>query len=177
MSAQGVSPGRSTVSIASKRDGSGQSVAPASSDRQGSSRGRHPLRRHAMVCGLCDDVGVCGEEVSEYDDWQRRQPLPAWQSIELGTADDPAAAALDVQRCSVTPAVLPGWRADCAPLPDLWAPFLYNASVPCWRTLARRTPHILGSAAGATRLSCGRGIAAQRCPQNSIAQCGQMKIL
>ena len=66
-----------------------------------------------MVCGPCEDVGVCGEEVSEYDDWQRRQPLPAWQSIELGTADDPAAAALDVQRCSVTPAVLPGWRADC----------------------------------------------------------------
>ena len=62
----------------------------------------------------CEDVGVCGEEVSEYDDWQRRQPLPACQSIELGTTDDPAAAALDVQRCSVTPAVLPGWRADCA---------------------------------------------------------------
>ena len=65
-----------------------------------------------MVCGPCEDVGVCGEEVSEYDDWQRRQPLPAWQTIELGTADDPAAAAHDVQRCSVTPAVLPGWRAD-----------------------------------------------------------------
>ena len=44
MSAQGVSPGRSTVSIASKRDGSGQSVALASSDRQGLSGGRHPLR-------------------------------------------------------------------------------------------------------------------------------------
>ena len=72
MSAQGVSPGRSTVSIASKRDGSGQSVALASSDRQGLSRGRHLLRRHAMVCGPCEDVGVCGEEVSEYDDWQRR---------------------------------------------------------------------------------------------------------
>ena len=69
MSAQGVSPGRSTVSIASKRDGSGQSVALASSDRQGLSRGRHPLRRHAMVCGPCEDVAVCGEEVSEYDDW------------------------------------------------------------------------------------------------------------
>ena len=65
-----------------------------------------------MVCGLCDDVGVCREQVSEYDDWHRRQPLPAWHSIQLGTADDPAAAALDVQRCSVTPAVLPGWRAD-----------------------------------------------------------------
>ena len=89
------------------------------------------MRRHAMVCGPCEDVGVCGEEVSEYDDWQRRQPLPAWQTIELGTADDPAAAALDVQRCSVTPAVLPGWRADCAPLPDLCVPFLYNAAVPC----------------------------------------------
>ena len=128
MSAQGVSPSRSTVSISSKRDGSGQSVALASSDRQGLSRGRHPLRRHAMVCGPCEDVGVCGEEVSEYDDWQRRQPLPAWQTIELGTADDPAAAALDVQRCSVTPAVLPGWRADCASLPDLWATLLYNAA-------------------------------------------------
>ena len=97
------------------------------------SRGRHPMRRHAMVCGPCEDVGVCGEEVSEYDDWQRRQPLPAWQTIELGTADDPAAAALDVQRCSVTPAVLPGWRADCASLPDLRQTLLYNAAVPCWR--------------------------------------------
>ena len=58
MSAQGVSPGRSTVSIASKRDGSGQSVALASFDRQGLSRGCHPLRRHAMACGPCDDVGV-----------------------------------------------------------------------------------------------------------------------
>lgn len=131
MSAQGVSPGRFTVSIASKRDGPGQSVALASSDRQGFSRRRHLLRRHAMVCGPCEDVGVCGEEVSEYDDWQRRQPLTAWQTIELGTADDPAAAALDVQRCSVTPAVLPGWRADCASLPDLCVPFLYNAAVPC----------------------------------------------
>ena len=75
MSAQGVSPSRSTVSIASKRDGSGQPVALASSDRQGLSRERHLLRRHAMpamVCGPCEDVGVCGEEVSEYDDWQRR---------------------------------------------------------------------------------------------------------
>ena len=33
MSAQGVSPGRSTVSIASKRDGSGRPVPLASSDR------------------------------------------------------------------------------------------------------------------------------------------------
>ena len=170
MSAQGVSPGRSTVSIASKRDGSGQPVALASSDRQGLSRGRHPLRRHAMVCGPCKDVGVCGEEVSEYDDWQRRQPLPAWQTIELGTADDPAAAALDVQRCSVTPAVLPGWRADCAPLPDLCATLLYNAAVPCWRTFARRTHTHVVSASGATRLSCERGIAAQSLPQNSIAR-------
>ena len=170
MSAQGVSPGRSTVSIASKRDGSGQSVAPASSDRQGSSRGRHPLRRHAMVCGLCDDVGVCREQVSEHDDWHRRQPLPAWQTIELGTADDPAAAALDVQRCSVTPAVLPGWRADCASLPDFCALYLYSAAVPCWRTFARRTHTHVVSASGATRLSCGRGIAAQSRTQNSIAR-------
>ena len=170
MSAQGVSPGRSTVSIASKRDGSGQSVALASSDRQGLSRGRHLLRRHAMVCGPCEDVGVCGEEVSEYDDWQRRQPLPAWQTIELGTADDPAAAALDVQRCSVTPAVLPGWRADCAPLPDFCALYLYSAAVPCWRTFARRTHTHVVSASGATRLSCERGIAAQSLPQNSIAR-------
>ena len=132
MSTQGVSPGRSTASIASKRDGSGQSEALSSSDKQGSSRERHPLRQHAMACGPCDDVGVCREEVSEYDDWHQRQPLPAWQSIELGTADDPAAAALDVQRCSVTPAVLPGWRADCASLPDLCVPLLYNAAVPCW---------------------------------------------
>ena len=142
MSAQGVSPGRFTVSIASKRDGSGQSVALASSDMQGLSRGRHPMRRHVMVCGPCEDVGVCGEEVSEYDDWQRRQPLPAWQTIELGTADDPAAAALDVQRCSVTPAVLPGWRADCASLPDLWVPFLCNAAVPCWRLLTETLTHM-----------------------------------
>jgi len=56
MSAQGVSPGRFTVSIASKRDGPGQSVALASSDRQGFSRRRHLLRRHAMVCGPCEDV-------------------------------------------------------------------------------------------------------------------------
>ena len=49
MSAQGVSPGRCTVSCASKRDGSGQHVAPASSDKQISSRGRHPPRRHAMA--------------------------------------------------------------------------------------------------------------------------------
>ena len=146
MSAQGVSPSRSTVSIASKRDGSGQSVALASSDRQGLSRGRHPLRRHAMVCGPCKDVGVCGEEVSEHDDWQRRQPLPAWQTIELGTADDPAAAALDVQRCSVTPAVLPGWRADCAPLPDLGKSLLYNAAVPRWRLFDCGTHGHVGSA-------------------------------
>ena len=170
MSAQGVSPGRSTVSIASKRDGSGQSVALASSDRQGLSRGRHPLRRHAMVCGPCKDVGVCGEEMSEYDDWQRRQPLPAWQTIELGTADDPAAAALDVQRCSVTPAVLPGWRADCAPLPDLCVPFLCNAAVPCWRLFDRNTHAHVVSVSVAKRLMCRRGIAAQRYPQNSIAR-------
>ena len=49
MSAQGVSPGRCTVSCASKRDGYGQHVAPASSDKQISSRGRHPPRRHAMA--------------------------------------------------------------------------------------------------------------------------------
>ena len=49
MSAQGVSPGRCTVSCASKRDGSGRTVAPASSDKQISSRGRHPPRRHAMA--------------------------------------------------------------------------------------------------------------------------------
>ena len=108
---------------------------------------------------------------SEYDDCQRIQPLPACQSIELGTADDPAAAALDVQRCSVTPAVLPGWRADCAPLPDLWVPFLYNAAVPCWRLFDRNTHAHVVSVSVAKRLTCRRGIAAQRCTQNSIAAC------
>ena len=49
MSAQGVSPGRCTVSCASKRDGSGQHVAPASSDKQILSRQRPPPRRHAMA--------------------------------------------------------------------------------------------------------------------------------
>ena len=44
---------------------------------------------------------------------------------------------------------------------DCGVPFLYNAVVPCWRLFARRTPYILGSAPGATRLSCGRGVAAQ----------------
>ena len=130
-----------------------------------------------MVCGLCDDVGVCREQVSEHDDWHRRQPLPAWHSIELGTTDDPAAAALDVQRCSVTPAVLPGWRADCASLPDLCVPFLYSAAVPCWRTFARRTHTHVVSAPGATRLSCGRGIAAQRYAQNSERPFVLLKIL
>ena len=119
-----------------------------------------------MVCGPCEDVGVCGEEVSEYDDWQRRQPLPAWQTIELGTADDPAAAALDVQRCSVTPAVLPGWRADCASLPDLRQSLLYNAAVPRWRLFDRNTHAHVVSVSVAKRLSCGRGIAAQRYAQN-----------
>ena len=49
MSAQGVSPGRCTVSCASKRDGPGQRVAPASSDKQISSRRRHPPRWNAMA--------------------------------------------------------------------------------------------------------------------------------
>ena len=49
MSAQGMSPGCCTVSCASKRDGSGQRVAPASSDKHISSRERHPPRWHAMV--------------------------------------------------------------------------------------------------------------------------------
>ena len=112
-----------------------------------------------------------------------RAPLPAWQSIELGTADDPAAAALDVQRCSVNPAVLPGWRADCAPLPDLCVPFLYNAVVPLWRTLARNTPHTPVSVSGATLLSWAAGAARCRAKvrtvyaQNSDAGCSQVKIL
>ena len=53
---------------------------------------------------------------------------------------------------------------------DLCHALLYNAVVPCWRTFARRTHTHVVSASGATRLSCERGIAAQRCTQNSIAR-------
>ena len=60
---------------------------------------------------------------------------------------------------------------------DCGVPFLYNAAVPCWRLFARRTPHILGSAPGATRLSCGRGVAAQRYTANSDEGCRQLNIL
>ena len=60
---------------------------------------------------------------------------------------------------------------------DLGVPFLYNAGVPCWRTFARRTHCHVGSAPGATRMGCGRGVAAQRCPQNSDAGCRQVTIL
>ena len=61
--------------------------------------------------------------------------------------------------------------ADCGAL------FLYNAVVPCWRLFARRTPHTLGCAPGATRLSCRRGVAAQRCPANSDAAFAPMSVM
>ena len=92
--------------------------------------------------------------------------------------DDPAAAALHVQRRSATPAVLHVGRADSASSSRLVARFLlYNAVVPCWRTFAQRTHGHVASALGATRMSCRRGVAAQRCPQNSDEGCLQMKIL
>ena len=100
-----------------------------------------------------------------------RSPLGRPSCIELGTADGPpTAAALDVQRCSVTPAVLPGWRADCASLPDLCVPFLCNAAVPCWRLFDRNTHAHVVSVSVAKRLRCRRGIAALRYTQNSIAR-------
>ena len=80
-------------------------------------------------------------------------------------------------------AVLP---LQCFPLgvptarhpPDLCPALLYNAVVPCWRTFAQRTHGHVGSALGATRMSCGRGVAAQSGPQNSSdAGCRQVTIL
>ena len=59
---------------------------------------------------------------------------------------------------------------------DLWATLLYNAVVPCWRTFARRTHCHVGSAPGATRMGCGRGVAAQRYAQNSDAGSRQVSI-
>ena len=47
---------------------------------------------------------------------------------------------------------------------DLWAALLYNAVVPCWRTFAQRTHGHVGSALGATGMSCRRGVAAQKVP-------------
>ena len=71
------------------------------------------------------------------------------------------------------PAGVPTARhaADCG------ATLLYNAVVPCWWLFARRTPHILGSAPGATRLSCGRGIAAQSRPAISERPCSLLNNL
>ena len=60
---------------------------------------------------------------------------------------------------------------------DLGSLLLCNAVVPRWRTFAQRTHGHVGSALGATGMSCRRGVAAQRCPQNSDEGCGQMKIL
>ena len=54
---------------------------------------------------------------------------------------------------------------------DLCVPLLYNAVVPCWRTFAQRTHGHVGSALGATRMSCRRGVAAQRYAQNSDEGC------
>ena len=60
---------------------------------------------------------------------------------------------------------------------DLGSLLLCTAVVPCWRTFARHTRRHVGSVPGATRMGCGRGVAAQRCPQNSDEGCLQMKIL
>ena len=40
---------------------------------------------------------------------------------------------------------------------DFCVPLLYNAVVPCWRTVAQRTQGHVASALGATRLSCRPG--------------------
>ena len=60
---------------------------------------------------------------------------------------------------------------------DLWPTLLYNAVVPCWRTFAQNTRHPPGSVSVAKRRSCGRGVAAQSCTQNSDAGCRQVTIL
>ena len=75
------------------------------------------------------------------------------------------------------PQCFPAGAPTAASLPDLCVPFLYNAAVPRWRLFDRNTHAHVVSVSVAKRLSCGRGIAAQRYTQNSIAPCLQLKIL